>query len=161
MLFSSPDVAVSKKDCCLYPLLNQNPIGIFYINIFLWQKSLSVRTDITSMWHLLHQIKSINRLEQVQFQCLTLLSQRDLTVVMETWCESTKEVTDNIDMTNLFFLFLPPVSSSHFLCICGPFVWRACAGYRFAVLPFLLPLPSLSDCTFHAFSPHASPPSLV
>lgn len=63
---------------------------------------------ITSMWHLPHQIKSINRLEQVQLQCLISLSQRDLTVVMETWCESTKEVTDNIDMTNLFFLISAP-----------------------------------------------------
>lgn len=27
----------------------------------------------------------------------------DLTVVMETHCKSTKEVTDDIDMTNIFF----------------------------------------------------------
>lgn len=45
----------------------------------------------------------MNRLRQVEPQCLVSLSKGDLTVVMETHCKSTKEVTDDIDMTNISF----------------------------------------------------------
>lgn len=48
-------------------------------------------------------MKSMNRLRQVEPQCLVSFSEGDLTVVMETYCESTKEVTEDIDMTNIFF----------------------------------------------------------
>lgn len=74
---------------------------------------------------------------------------------METRGESTKEVTDDIDMTNLSFLFLPPFPSyllfCHSLCICGPFVVLfvfvfffpvACVGFFFFLLPLLFYPPS-------------------
>lgn len=120
------------------------------------------RMPIIFEWQVSHQINSTNRFEQVWLQCFVSLSQWDLTVVMVTQCESTKEVTDNIDMTNLFSsyfvpLFLLSLSLRHPLCICGPFVPRARVGL--VANPSTSPSPPLSDCTAHPFSPHASPSS--
>lgn len=95
-----PDVYVSWKG-----FLFSN--GVLLHVRFLWHNHWHWVLYITSVWHIPQQIKQINRLEQVELQYLVLLSQRDLSVVMETGCESTKEVTDNIDMTNLFLISAP------------------------------------------------------
>jgi len=114
--------------------VNQTPVAICCMCTFFWeQNQCQQELYIVSVWHLPHQINSINRLEQVELQCFVSLSQRDLDVVMATQCESTKEVTDNIDMTNLFFLFLSPVPSSSL-----PFslyLWPICLNSLCRILP--------------------------
>lgn len=74
---------------------------------------------------------------------------------METRGESTKEVTDDIDMTNLFFLFLPSFSLllailpfSLYLwpicCFVRFFFFLACVGYFYFASPSVFPsFPSL------------------
>lgn len=93
------------------------------------------------VWHLPCQIKSINRLRQVEPQCLVSFSEGDLTVVMETHCESTKEVTDDIDMTNISFSeFCPLFFLFHSLL----YTWPICLR-RFPLISFCSrPHPSLT-----------------
>lgn len=131
-----------------------------FLHVFLPLTRKSEKVHIILEWH----IRSTQQTDLNKCSCFVSLSQRDLTVVMVTQCESTKEVTDNIDMTNLFSsyfvpLFLLSLPLRHPLCICGTFVPRARVGL--VANPSTSPSPPLSDCTAHPFSPHASPPPPV
>lgn len=76
----------------------------------------------------------------------------DLTVVMETYCESTKEVTEDIDMTNIFFLIS---ALFFFLCHSLLYMWPICLR-RFPLLSFCS-RPRPSHCSFHSFSSCSCP----
>lgn len=81
----------------------------------------------------------MNRLRQVEPQCLVSFSEGDLTVVMETYCESTKEVTEDIDMTNIFFLI-----SALFFFLPFSFIYVAHLFETLSSLIVLLPSPPVS-----------------
>lgn len=75
-------------------------------------------------------------------QCLVSFSEGDLFVIMEAHCKSTKEVTDDIDMTNIYIFFL--ISAlDFFLCHSLLYTWPMCLrsfGYCFAPVPTCLSL---------------------
>lgn len=125
---------------------------LFHVYSPLTQIGVSVRSvRHICVWHLPCQIKSINRLRQVEPQCLVSFSEGDLTVVMETHCESTKEVTDDIDMTNISFSDFCPL----FFLFHSLYTWPICLR-RFPLISFCSrPHPSLTVAFIPSHPVHA------
>lgn len=96
----------------------------------------------------------MNRLRQVEPQCLSVsFSKGDLTVVMETHCKSTKEVTDDIDMTNIFFSDFCP----RFPPLPFSFIHVAHVFEKLSSDIVSLSSPPVSHCSFHSFPPCSCP----